>query len=560
MTWKALILAAGLGTRLAPYTNITPKPMFTLAGKPLLYHWIKRLVKAGCDEIFINTHHLHTQIETYIAANKWPVPVSTVYEPALLGTAGAVRNIAARWLPNDLMVINSDVVCECNLNELLQWHRANGNDVSLLLTHNSAFNMVSTTMDGSITAFDAKSDPAARTFTGLQVITKAVLDYIPKTGFYNSIDTYKSMIKNGLQVKALAYDACWQDIGHVKCYRETALMVAARKTFGKIFDDSGPITVHELKGDGSDRIWRRLSTPRHSVVVADHGLTLPEDAAKTTETQAFINIGQHLNAKGLPVARIYFHDAFAGLVFTEDLGNINLQAYVLNQCGQQAVIKIYMQIINDLIAFSREGIKGFAQEWPWQTKSYDRELILNNECAYFIKYFAEDCLGIDTREFKLEPEFGHLADKIMELSVQGLMHRDLQSRNILIKDGRPYFIDYQGARPGPVQYDLASLLYDPYVMLDETTRNLLLNYCCNHNKLWSWRDQVQKGFYYCALSRTMQALGAYAFLSRVKGKSWFKTYMHPALENLNGLLNNALFKDQFASLRALGALCQQKLQ
>lgn len=138
MTWKALILAAGLGTRLAPYTDITPKPMFTLAGKPLLYHWIKRLEKAGCAEVFINTHHLHTQIEDYIAGNQWAIPVSTVYEPVLLGTAGAVRNIAARWQANDLMVINSDVVCDFDLNELLQWHRANRNDASLLLVDDSA--------------------------------------------------------------------------------------------------------------------------------------------------------------------------------------------------------------------------------------------------------------------------------------------------------------------------------------------------------------------------------------------------------------------------------------
>lgn len=559
MTWKALILAAGLGTRLAPYTDITPKPMFTLAGKPLLYHWIKRLEKAGCTEIFINTHHLYTQIENYVADNQWAVPVSTVYEPVLLGTAGAVRNIASRWQACDLMVINSDVVCDFDLNELLQWHHTNRNDASLLLTDNPAFNMVSTAPDGGISAFDAKNDPAARTFTGLQVVSPIALDYIPTEGFYHSIDTYKAMLGDGLKVKGLVAGGRWQDLGDAVRYREAALMAAARKTFGKVFDDSDPIEVHELRGDGSDRIWRRLRTPRNTMVVADHGLAPPENTGKTTEAEAFINIGRHLYAKGLPIAKMHFHDAFAGLVFTEDLGDTNLQAYVLQHCNKQETIRLYMQIIDDLVAFNREGIKGFAQEWPWQTKSYDRDLILNNECAYFTRRFAEEFLGINIGEFALDPEFAYLADQITELGVWGLMHRDLQSRNILVKDERPYYIDYQGARLGPLQYDLASLLYDPYVMLDEATRNLLLHYCCNHDELLGWQDQIEKGFYYCALSRTMQALGAYAFLTRIKGKPWFKAYMRPALENLNDLLADAHFKGQFTSLRALAAECRQKL-
>lgn len=560
MTWKALILAAGLGTRLAPYTNITPKPMFTLAGKPLLYHWIKRLENAGCSEVFINTHHLHTQIEAYIADNHWDLPVSTIFEPELLGTGGAVRNLASRWQNGDLVVINSDVVCPCDLNALLEWHRTNRHDVSLLLTDCPAFNMVATTPDGSVSAFDAKDDPAARTFTGLQVITPAVLDYIPVTGFCHSIDAYIAMLKAGLKVKGLTGAESWQDLGDIKRYREAALTAAARKTFGKVFNDNAPFEIDELKGDGSDRLWRRLRTPRHSMVVADHGLTTPYGAGKNTEIKAFINIGRHLNAKGLPVAQIYFHDAFAGLVFTEDLGDTNLQTYVLNQPNRENVIKIYRQIIRDLVDFSQQGLQGFAPEWPWQTPSYDRGLILTNECAYFINRFVEEYLGIETAELGLKDEFEHLADQIMELGLQGLMHRDLQSRNILLKDEKPYYIDYQGARLGPLQYDLASLLYDPYVMLDEDTRNLLLNYCCSHVTISASSSQMKKGFYYCALSRSMQALGAYAFLSRVKGKPWFKAYMHPALENLHSLLNGTHFQGQFTSLCALVTLCRQKLQ
>lgn len=559
MTWKALILAAGLGTRLAPYTDVTPKPMFTLAGKPLLYYWIRRLAKAGCGEIFINTHHLHTQIEAYIATNTWDVLVHTFYEPVLLGTAGAVQNIADHWRETDLMVVNSDIICDCDLTELLQWHRRSQNEVSLLLTDCPQFNMVTTDATDAITGFNAPANPAARTFTGVQVVTAAVLDYIPATGFYHSIDAYKAMLQDDRTMKGLTLAGRWQDLGDARRYREAALTAGARKTFGKIFNDNDDFVTEMLKGDGSDRIWRRLRTPENSMIVADHGLTPPEDFGKINETEAFINIGRHLNAKNLAAAPIYFHDAFAGLVFTEDLGDLNLQAYVLKHCNKQQVIQIYMQIIDNLILFNREGIKGFAREWAWQTASYDRDLIINNECGYFRRRFVEEYLGIGTVALDLQAEFEYLAEKITQHSLWGLMHRDMQSRNIMIKDGKPYYIDYQGARLGPLQYDLASLLYDPYVMLDESTRNLLLNYCYDHEELLGWQDKLEKGFYYCALSRSMQALGAYAFLSRIKGKPWFKTYMTPALQNLYNLLNDAHFRNKFCVLRQVVDQCLIKL-
>ena len=86
---KALILAAGHGTRLLPFTENLPKPLFPITGRPLLGITIEHLLTAGCTSIIINTHHLHDQIDAFIAAQNYPVPVDTRYEPLILGTGGA---------------------------------------------------------------------------------------------------------------------------------------------------------------------------------------------------------------------------------------------------------------------------------------------------------------------------------------------------------------------------------------------------------------------------------------------------------------------------------------
>lgn len=560
MTYKALILAAGLGTRLAPYTNVTPKPMFTLMGQPLLHYWIKRLAQTGCAEIFINTHHLHEQIETYIACNAWPLPVQTFYEPQILGTGGAIKNLAPYWQNDNLIIINSDIICDFDLTAFLRFHQTANNDVSLLLANCARFNTVAADSDGNITGFAGNSLPNGFTFTGIQAVTPALLDYIPPGVFYSSIQAYSAMIEDGRKVKGLLSAANWRDLGDVDSYRDAALTAGAAKAFDKIFNDNGKIAVSPLAGDGSDRVWRRLSTANNSMVAADHGLTPPANQGQTSEVEAFVNIGRHLNAKNLPVPQIYFYDTFAGLVYTEDAGDLSLQAYLQTTANERQALNMYTQIINALVQFSQQGVKGFNPRWAWQTATYNRELILQNECGYFTRRFLRKYLKLEINDLNLQPEFERLADEILRRALWGLMHRDFQSRNIFIKNGRPYFLDYQGARLGPLQYDLASLLYDPYAALDERMRNLLLEECCEHNTLKPWAARLKTGVYYCALSRSMQALGAYAFLSQIKGKPWFKQYMRPALNNLNNLLLNPLFINEFAALKAVTARALGKLE
>jgi aminoglycoside/choline kinase family phosphotransferase len=123
------------------------------------------------------------------------------------------------------------------------------------------------------------------------------------------------------------------------------------------------------------------------------------------------------------------------------------------------------------------------------------------------------------------------------------MHRDFQSRNIMIEAGKPYIIDFQGARLGPIQYDLASLLIDPYAGLPESVQLRLLDRCID--RLTSLggvdRQRFLKGYRYAALSRNLQILGAFGFLSHIKGKPVFATYIPAATKSL--IRHLSVFRD-----------------
>jgi len=159
---------------------------------------------------------------------------------------------------------------------------------------------------------------------------------------------------------------------------------------------------------------------------------------------------------------------------------------------------------------------------------------MEKECRYFVEAFLTGYLGIYSNFKDLKEEFSFLADKALESSLNGFMHRDLQSRNIMIKNGNYYFIDFQGGRMGPIEYDLASLLIDPYVSLPGHVQNQLRKYCIE--KLLSSAgfnsDKFRTCFKYCSLTRNLQILGAFGHLSRKMGKTYFEQYIPRAVGTL----------------------------
>ncbi len=208
---KALILAAGFGTRLLPFTANLPKPLFPIAGRPLLDIIIHALQQAGCKAIIINTHHLHQQIDDFIASQEYTIPVLTRHEPIILGTGGAIKNVADFWDDSPFMVINSDIITDIDLKNVYDFHLNHPHPVTLVLHDDPEFNTVSIDENGLIKGFFDQSftsapspKPAfisenprleekkkkleeqawgneARTlaFTGIHVVNPEILDLIP---------------------------------------------------------------------------------------------------------------------------------------------------------------------------------------------------------------------------------------------------------------------------------------------------------------------------------------------------------------------------------------------
>jgi aminoglycoside/choline kinase family phosphotransferase/GTP:adenosylcobinamide-phosphate guanylyltransferase len=554
---KAMILAAGYGTRLQPYTDHTPKSLFSIAGRPLLDVIIGQLQKAGCKALIINTHHLHHKIETFLAAQNYNLEVDTRFEPQILGTGGAIKNVADFWDNQPFMVINADIVADIDLAEVYRAHCRHHPPATLVLCDDPAFNSVAVKQKKWITGFyNLAGGPLGPsddllTFTGIQVLEPEVLDYIPPNTFYSSIDAFKKILADGERLRAfITPKNRWQDIGTPQSYRQAAIHKAWPIAFQQAFAalPTGRVHWQKLKGDGSERQWHRLTAANQSLIMVDHGIRQTEMVA---EIDSFVQLGRHLARRGVSVPKIYFHDTFSGLVFLEDLGDVHLQQAVQTK-NDVAVTRLYKSAIEQLIKLSRQGADKFDRKWTYQTPDYNQDLILEKECRYFLEAFLNSYLGFKMRFEDFQADFRSLADKALQYPTMGFMHRDMQSRNIMIKDRKMYFIDFQGGRMGPIQYDLASLLIDPYVELPRAIQVQLIDYSIE--VLSALTELKPKNFlscyHYCTLTRNLQILGAFSYLSKVKGKKHFEKYIPAAVRSLRSNLA-ADGQREFPSLNAI---------
>jgi aminoglycoside/choline kinase family phosphotransferase/choline kinase len=555
----ALVLAAGFGSRLQPYSNHTPKPLFTLNRQPLLDIMIRRLIAAGARTVIVNTHHLHQQIEDFLHRQSYAASIVTRHESTILGTGGAIRNTADIWQSEPLLVVNSDIVTDLDFRKLYRFHQAHGQPASLTLCDHPAFNSV--IIDSADTVVGFRGSPAAAsgreshrlTFTGIQVLNDTILTYLPPEGFASSIDAYQAMISDGHRLPSYIPEQLqWSDLGTPERYQDMARTIMAQEALHQAgqMDQPAAIQWQPLPGDGSDRQWYRLRSGKTRMIVADHGIKPSESIC---EAEAFVAIGQHLHRKGLPVPQIYLEDPFAGLVFMEDLGSENLQAHVRTTARLSAIERKYHRVIDTLLAMAFEGGEDFNPHWAYQTRRYDRDVVLHGECRYFVQAFLNGYLEMRTEDENLASEFNRLADAIMSVRPVGFMHRDFQSRNIMVRQDQFYLIDFQGGRIGPPHYDLAALLIDPYVNLPCTLREALLIY---FSEKLARRNpgipvsKIQKSYRYCALARNLQILGAYGFLTRRKGKPHFSQYIPTAVQSLQQNLSH-FNKEDFPTLTKL---------
>ncbi len=358
---------------------------------------------------------------------------------------------------------------------------------------------------------------------------------------------FEKLANKGGFVKAHVADApFWEDMGTPEAYRKTALSFLALAGFDHGDQDPKSVIVDTLTGDGSDRKWFRARKGDRSLVVSDHGICTGDHVC---EIDSFINVGNHLYSKGVHVPRILAQDRFSGMVALEDLGDTHLATVIHSLTSKAEKVEWYCRVVDRLIDFSLKGIEGFDPGWAFQTPTYSRELILEKECNYFTEAFLKGYLNQSPPMALLAPEFEYIADQALKSAFQGLMHRDFQSRNIMVKDGNIFFIDFQSARQGPLEYDLASLLIDPYVDLDPEIKGEVLSHCVR--TLARSIDVDAQGFircfHHCCITRNLQILGAFSYLSMVKGKHRFKEYIPAAVSTLKTSIG-CLEKDKIPTL------------
>ncbi|MCI5120339.1 MAG: DUF1679 domain-containing protein [Candidatus Electrothrix sp. AUS4] len=264
---------------------------------------------------------------------------------------------------------------------------------------------------------------------------------------------------------------------------------------------------------------------------------------------------------GAPVPELYGFEEETSLLVCEDLGEQRLHDLVQEKgTDSEQVIRLYHQTVRELARMQVRGSKGFNPDWCWDTPRYDRALMLERESGYFLRALCCDFLQLELDEEKISQEFQALADRASQADSTFFLHRDFQSRNIMIQKDQVRFIDYQAGRLGPLAYDLASLLIDPYAALPTPFQEELLEqYLDTLTELLPYDPaQFRQEYLLLALQRNLQILGAFAFLSQQRGKPFFRQYLAPALSSLQGLLAKTATAE-YPYLKSLSRQCTETL-
>ncbi|TSA10366.1 MAG: aminoglycoside phosphotransferase [Deltaproteobacteria bacterium] len=307
-----------------------------------------------------------------------------------------------------------------------------------------------------------------------------------------------------------------------------------------ITDEGVPPDPVRITGDGSNRPFYRISGSKGSLIVV-----LPEskDPLHLKEGEAYHYIGRHLAAKGIPTPVIYGYDRATGAIIMEDLGDRHLERAVREENNTGATERWYLEAVDILVNMQVRGAGGFDTRYCFDTPVYDRRLMLERESGYFVQAFLQGYLGLKITWDELSPDFERLADLAGEQPPTLFLHRDFQSRNLMVCKGRLRLIDFQGGRLGPPAYDLASLLFDPYVDLPDDMKEALFETYLRRMKIQQQinEEDFRHHFWYIALQRALQVLGAFGFLTRVKKKAFFEPYIPVAVKNLKNILDREIF-------------------
>ena len=534
---KAIVLAAGHGTRLRPFTCATPKPLMPVWGEPMLGRIVAMLRSWGVDDFAFNAHCLHEQVKAWAdgyrrgaAAAGDKVKVKVSYEPEILGTGG-VLNPLREWIGDEpFYLVNGDIVVENTPNPVDKVRSFDSPDiVGCGLVSDSGPRTIEVEPEsGFVTNW--RSDDAGwdgtYTYCGIAALKPEILKFVKPEGFSSIVSAYEKAMAHGKFVKAVkSREMLWTDAGTIPAYIDLnrdgddnafADFPQVKAALEAVGSDG---SVEFLGARGSERVFFRC----------DKGVIILYDDGNRDENGLYVGHARYLKSKGIPVPEV-----IADLV--------PIKTLVLEDAGAERKMSLddYAKVVETLVKFNALGddpeIGGLnlLPEFDDETWAWERGL------------FKKFCLGTRYRRDMpkdVEAELEKVAG-VLESEPKALVHRDFQSTNVLWKNGNLRFIDFQGMRLGPAVYDLASLVYDPYVSLKDDERRALVALYAKK----CGRPEIEKVLPYAAVQRLSQCLGAYGRLASV-GQPQFGKWVLPALQNLLSAADNA-------GLDAVGALAE----
>ena len=486
----------------------------------------------GVEDIVVNTHHLHEQVDGWCAANG----CKASHEQEILGTGG-VLNPLREWIGgDDFFLVNGDIVVE-GIDEL---------DWGELFGHGGSPDVIATCLVSEEGPRTVEVEPGCRyvtnwrsddagcpgtfTYCGFARLSSDILKYVEPTGFSSIVSAYEKAMSEGRFVKAARADGLvWTDAGTIDSYID----------INRDGDDNAFADIPQVKAAleaagagghvdfigarGSERVFFRC----------DKGAIIIYDDTTRTENGFYASHARFLAERGVPVPAV-----------VADIPD--LKTSVMEWAGNERKMSFddYSKVVAELAKFNAladdPAIGALAMTPPFDggTWQWEREL------------FAKHCLGtrfMHPMPVAAEKELVRVAE-ILEKEPRALVHRDFQSTNILWggggNDAEPKFIDFQGMRLGPAVYDLASLLYDPYVEIDDEDRRELAALYAEK----CGRDDIAAVLPFAAVQRLVQCLGAYGRLASV-GQRQFGRHVMPALQHLLAAADEA-------DLDAVGALAE----
>jgi len=309
---------------------------------------------------------------------------------------------------------------------------------------------------------------------------------------------------------------------------------------------SPALRMEPLQGQlgGSGRLIVRISGEKLTAIGVLYNIR--------EENVAFLEFSRHFRRHSLPVPEIYAEDLSHGGYVEEDLGDTTLFEFLsAHRAGENVapeVVEAYRKVVAVLPRFQVEAGRDLNYKVCYPRPSFDRQSIAW-DLNYF-KYYFLRLAGVPFNEQALEDDFVRLTKFLLSADRDYFLYRDFQSRNVMLRDGSPFFVDYQGGRKGALQYDIASLLYDAKADLPPTLRQQLLEHYLDALAGFVDLDRsaFMHHFYPYVYVRTMQALGAYGFRGFYERKPVFLQSVPYALKNVRWLLHNVTLPIELPTL------------